>query len=75
MIKTLTKHGNSLALVIEKPILEILGADAATPFDISTDGQVLILTPVRDARRRKKFQSALDKVNAKYSQALKNLAE
>ncbi len=28
MIKTLTKHGNSLALAIEKPILELLGADA-----------------------------------------------
>ena len=75
MIKTLTRHGNSLALVIEKPILEILGADAGTPFDISTDGQVLILTPVKDARRRKKFQNALDKVNARYSKALKNLAE
>ena len=24
MIKTLTKHGNSYALVIEKPILELL---------------------------------------------------
>ena len=75
MIKTLTRHGNSLALVIEKPILEILGADAGTPFDISTDGQVLILTPVKDARRRKKFQNALDKVNARYSKALKKLAE
>ena len=39
MIKTLTKHGNSLALVIEKPILELLGVDADTQFDISTDGQ------------------------------------
>jgi antitoxin MazE len=75
MIKTLTRHGNSLALVIEKPILEILGADAATPFEISTDGQVLMLTPVKDARRRKKFKAALDKANAKYSKALKNLAE
>jgi antitoxin component of MazEF toxin-antitoxin module len=75
MIKTLTRHGNSLALVIEKPILELLGADADTPFDISTDGQVLILTPVKDAGRRQNFQSALDKVNVKYSKALKELAE
>jgi len=44
MIKTLTKHGNSLALVIEKPILELLGADADTLFKISTDGEVLILS-------------------------------
>ena len=75
MIKTLTQHGNSLALVIEKPVLELLGADADTPFDISTDGQVLILSPVKDPRRRNAFKSALDKVNEKYPRALKKLAE
>ena len=61
MIKTLTKHGNSLALVIEKPILELLGADAETPFDITTDGQALVLMPVKDDARRKAFKSALEK--------------
>ena len=75
MIKTLTKHGNSLALVIEKPVLELLGANAETPFDITTDGQVLILSPVKDAERKDTFQSALGKVNARYPKALKKLAE
>jgi antitoxin component of MazEF toxin-antitoxin module len=75
MIKTLTKHGNSLALVIEKPILELIGADADTPFDVSTDGQVLILSPVKDTGRREAFRAALDKVNTKYPKALKKLAE
>jgi len=75
MRKTLTKHGNSLALVIEKPILELLGADAETRFDITTDGQVLILSPVRDAQRSEAFHSALEKVNARYPKALKKLAE
>ena len=75
MLKTLTKHGNSLALVIEKPVLELLGADADTTFDISTDGQVLILTPVKDAGRRSAFKTALDKANSRYPKALKKLAE
>ena len=75
MLKTLTKHGNSLALVIEKPILELLGVDADTPFDVSTDGQVLILSPVKDTDDRESFKAALDKVNAKYPKALKKLAE
>ena len=75
MIKTLTKHGNSLALVIEKPVLELIGADADTPFEISTDGQVLILSPVKEAGRRENFKAALDKVNARYPKALKKLAE
>jgi antitoxin component of MazEF toxin-antitoxin module len=75
MIKTLTKHGNSLALVIEKPILELLGADAQTPFDVTTDGQVLILSPIKESDRNEAFFAALDKVNARYPKALKKLAE
>jgi antitoxin component of MazEF toxin-antitoxin module len=75
MIKNLTKHGNSMALVIEKPILELLGADAETPFDVTTDGQVLILSPIKDAGRREVFMDALNKVNARYPKALKKLSE
>ena len=75
MLKTLTKHGNSLALVIEKPILDLLGVDADTPFEVTTDGQVLVLTPVRDESRREAFKAALDKTNRKYARALKKLAE
>lgn len=75
MIKTLTKHGNSLALVIEKPILELLGANAETLFDVTTDGQVLVLSPVKDAKRSDKFSAALEKVNKRYPKALKKLAE
>ncbi len=75
MVKHLTKHGNSLALIIEKPVLELLGADSETPFDITTDGEVLILSPVKDDKRKEKFKSALDKVNRRYPKALKKLSE
>ena len=75
MLKTLTKHGNSLALVIEKPILELLGANAETPFDVTTDGQALVLTPVKDPVRAEAFQAALEKTNRRYARALKKLAE
>ena len=74
MIKKLTKHGNSLALIIDRPILELLKVDATTQMDISTDGEVLIITPVRDKGRRKKFTRSLDSVNKKYGRALKRLA-
>lgn len=75
MLKTLTKHGNSLALVIEKPVLDLLGADADTPFEVTTDGQALVLTPVRDAARRAAFKAALEQTNRKYAKALKKLAD
>ena len=75
MIKKLTKHGNSLALVIERPVLELLKIDSDTPLDITTDGSVLVISPVRDAKRRKEFEKALEKANRKYGRMLKKLAE
>ena len=39
MLKHLTKHGNSLALVIEKPVLELLNISAKTALEIITDGE------------------------------------
>ena len=41
MRKKLTRTGNSLALVLEKPLLDQLGIDATTPLEVSTDGSVI----------------------------------
>jgi antitoxin MazE len=75
MKKKLTKHGNSLALVIERSVLDLLKIDADTPLDISTDGQVLIVTPIRNKEQNKKFLDALEKTNQKYGRMLKRLAD
>ena len=75
MVKRLTKHGNSLALVIDRGILELLKIDADTPLNIRTDGKCLIISPAPDAEREKTFRAALDKVNRRYGRALKKLAE
>lgn len=75
MTKTLTRHGNSYALVIDKPILELLRATPDTPFEIVTDGQCLVLTPVRKSADEKKFQNALDMVHKRFGRAMKRLAE
>lgn len=75
MVKTLTKHGNSLALVIERPVLELLGASADTAFEVVTDGQALILTPIRDAVRQAKFKKSLDKVGKQYARSFEELAK
>jgi antitoxin component of MazEF toxin-antitoxin module len=75
MIKNLTKHGNSYALVVEKPILELLRVSPETPFEIITDGQCLVLTPVRESADEKKFQKALDMVHKRFGRAMKRLAE
>jgi antitoxin MazE len=73
-VKRLTRHGNSLALVIDKGVLELLNIDDQTPLEISTDGTLLLITPVRDEARNRQFREALAKTNARYGGALKRLA-
>lgn len=75
MIKKLTAHGNSAALIIDKPLLEILHIDMDTPLEIVTDGENLIISPVRDATRRERVSEALQRVNARHGRTLKKLAE
>ena len=74
MIKNLVKHGNSWALVIDKPILELLKIDPESPLEISTNGQTLTVSPASGSRKAK-LQSASKKVNQKYGKAFKKLAE
>ncbi|MDO8684788.1 MAG: AbrB/MazE/SpoVT family DNA-binding domain-containing protein [Armatimonadota bacterium] len=74
MIKRLTKHGNSMALVIDRGILDLLNISTDTLLEISTDGQALVITPVRDEARRKRFEDALKQTNQNYGRALKRLA-
>ena len=71
----LTKHGNSLAVIIDRAVLDLLKIDIDTPLEISTDGQVLVIAPVRDDAHRDRFEKALEAANRKYGRALKRLAE
>jgi len=75
MVKKLTKHGNSYALVIDKPILELLHTTPETPFEIISDGRSLVLTPVRDPEEEKKFEDAVATVHKRFGRAMKKLAE
>lgn len=75
MVKKLTKHGNSLALVIDRPILDLLNIDPETPLDVRTDGKQLIVAPAKPSARRKKFDAAQQWAHRKYRKAFQKLAE
>lgn len=75
MIKKMVTHGNSTALIIDKPILQLLKIDENTPLELTTDGRNLIISPVDDEKRVRKFKSALDRVNKKHGKTLQKLAE
>lgn len=75
MIKKLVSHGNSTALIIDKPILDLLKVDMQTPLEITTDGKSLIISPVKDAKRGSRFLAALGKVNKVHGKTLSKLAK
>ena len=75
MVKKLTRHGNSLALVIDRPILELLNIDTDTPLEVSTDGKQLVISPLKASARRKKFDAAQQIAHERYGKAFRKLAE
>ncbi len=75
MIKKLVKHGNSSALIIDKPIIEMLHIDENTNLELSTDGVNIIISPVNGINRTNMLKNSLQKINEKHSRTLKKLAK
>lgn len=73
MRKKLSAVGNSLGVVIEKPILELLDIDRETELEMTTDGQRLIIEPVR--RRRKRVLASAKKVMDAHDETFRKLAK
>ena len=75
MIKNLVRHGNSWALVIDRPILDLLKIRPEDPVEITTDGTTMIIAPASGSERKAHIRAARKKVNARYKEAFKKLAE
>jgi len=75
MVKTLTRTGNSLALVLDKGLLEATGIHANTKLEVSTDGDVIVISPVRSTRRTARLRRILDELDREHAGAFRRLAE
>ncbi len=73
MRKKLSAIGNSLGIVIEKPILELLDIDRETELDMRTDGERLIIEPIRGGKRAK-VKAAAQRAMAAHDATLRKLA-
>ncbi len=73
MRKKLSSIGNSLGIVIEKPILELLDIDRDTELEMTTDGQRLIIEKV-DVRA-KRVRAASKKVIDSHDETFRKLAK
>jgi antitoxin component of MazEF toxin-antitoxin module len=75
MVKKLIQHGNSAALVIDKPIMEMLHITNDTFFELSTDGKNIILSPQNTVSQEHTVLESLQKINRKYGNVLKRVGE
>jgi antitoxin component of MazEF toxin-antitoxin module len=75
MVKKLIQHGNSAALILDKPILDLLNFEMDTPLEITTDGKNLIISAQTIKNGEKDILKSLETINKRYSTALKKLGE
>ncbi len=60
------------SIVIEKPILDLLDIDRETELEMRTDGERLIIEPIRGAKRAK---AAVQRATAAHDATLRKLAK
>jgi antitoxin component of MazEF toxin-antitoxin module len=75
MIKTLKKHGNSMALVIEKPMMEALGITEETPLQVTVNGNALVVTPANVGVGPERMKVVIREIRKRYGPMLKRLAD
>lgn len=76
MTKKLMKVGNTQAIVIDKPIMDLLGITMETELEIRTDGRGLFIQPVlTEEERKRRVLAAWRKVMVDHGETLKKLAE
>jgi antitoxin MazE len=75
MRKNLTVIGNSLGLIIEKPILDILGITRDTELEVTTDGRRLVIELVGVERQKERVRSISRKLIKTHEKTFRKLAE
>ncbi len=81
MEKKLSKFGNSLALILDKPLLKLLDINEATRLKIKVENGKMTITPIKKAKKQipvsktKKIQKSFEAVMEKYAEAFEKLAK
>lgn len=82
MIKKLTKHGNSMAVVIDKPLLKMLNLNEDSSVELTLENGALIIRAigakkkaVSKRERMALIEQVADEVMDRYEEAFKKLAK
>ena len=75
MIKKLTRTGNSVALVLDKQLLDAANLDPDDAVEVSTNGRVVVISPVRSKRDAERMERGKELMHAKFAGAFRRLAK
>ena len=76
MTKKLTKQGDELALIIDKPILENTGITEKTPLDIIVIGDTILIKPQNSPdNKHDLLEKTATSIMDKYEAVFKKLAK
>ena len=75
MTKRLQAIGNSAGIIIDRPILDLLGITHETDLDLKTDGKRLIITPLADdPSRRGRLAKVQTRTLRRHAETFRKLA-
>jgi antitoxin MazE len=76
MIKMLRQIGNSYGIIIDRPIMDLLGIDAQTRLEVTTQDNGLLIRPVRETNDHKsRVRQAAKRMASIHRKGLKELAD
>ena len=75
LTKKLTRTGNSVALVLDRELLEATGIDVDKPVEVSTHGDAILVRPARTKQRKRKLEGIVADAHRRYGPVFKKLAE
>jgi antitoxin MazE len=76
MTKRLQAIGNSAGIIIDRPILDLLGITQETELDLKTDGRRLIITPLEnDQSRRGRLAKVQARALRRHAETFRKLAK
>ena len=73
--KKLTRSGNSVAVVLDRELLEAAGLEEGSTVEIEVVDGIISLGRLRDRRRAAKVDKILGKLDRRYAAVFKKLAE
>jgi len=76
MSKKITRHGNNYAVIIDKPLLQILNISEETNLNISIKDGALIIKPVKKSIAKKpSIKKIAEEIMEEYANVFEKLAK